>query len=755
MNSLIRNNVSETKTENIFRSFYDPNTFIEKSAIPNNYGFKSKNGTNFKGYPDFFLDKHTFAIIVEAKALKHSAAENEVKWYMDNNKLSGGIIGIAISGQELSQIKVTYYYKENIKSPITTFHIKDKLLSVKNLELLFQQKFKGELVSESELTATIKQLNTTFNEEGKVRATDRSLFFSGILIALRNDNFRNQYKHTTPPSVDETATTDITILESHNLNKALLDAIESELKRKINNLSKEFNWRDRFSFISNIDYHLNDYINIISIIEDKIYKPFINNEKLDILGRAYKIFLSRSGKAENKNIILTPDHIKSLMVKLARLDIDDVVIDTCMGSGGFLMEALEILNNLAQDDLEKQEYIKQHQLIGFENDSILFALACSNMFLHGDGRSNLMFRSSLLSDNSQAIMNNRDSILLKTIKEKKPTKCIINPPYENNNPIDFTKQALEYLEPNGKLIIIMPTPTLRKYQNSGGLTEQILKMAKLDFVIKMPFNIFNEQGRTVNTSIFGFTKTPHKENDEVLFYTLEDDGFESIQHKGRVDINNLWNDIENEIIDTIQNSREIKGVSQKRKIYKDSVLDCSGYIELKKDATKKLVKFGDIFNISPKGKLASSKNDSSGKYDFITASDEWKKHTSYDYDEEALVYALYAGGSLGKSQYVKGKFTPSNLCVVLTPKGNEYPINLKFYNWYLEAIRKQLVSDLADGTSKLTIARDGLLPNYYIEYFPLKEQNEFVKKHIEPYELLQQKLKQEEIKLKDKISTLL
>ena len=572
---------------------------------------------------------------------------------------------------------------------------------------------------------------------------------------MRNNNFRNQYKHTTAPDVEDTATTDATILEAHNLNKSLLDAIETELKRKVNNLSKEFNWRDRFSFISNIDYHLEDYINLISLIENKIFVPFINNEKLDILGKAYKIFLSRSGQAENKNIILTPDHIKSLMVKLARLNVDDVVIDTCMGSGGFLMEALEILSSLAQDDLEKQDYIRQNQLIGFENDSVLFALACSNMFLHGDGRSNLMFRSSLLSDTSQAIVNNRDAILLEKIREKKPTKCIINPPYEKTSPIDFTKQAIEYLEPNGKLIIIMPTPTLRKYQEVDGKTEEILRMAKLDFVIKMPFNLFTEQGRSVNTSIFGFTKTKHNENDEVLFYNLEEDGFESIQHKGRVDVANQWNDIENQIIDAIQNSREIKGISEKRKIYKNSVLNCSGYIELEENTSKTLVKFSDIFEISPKGSLASTKNDPSGKYDFITASDEWKKHSSYDYDKEALVYALYAAGSLGKSQYVNGKFTPSNLCVVLTQKNEKYPVNLKFYNWYLEAIRKQLVSDLADGTSKLTIPRDDLLPDYYIEYFPIEEQDRFVEKYIVPYERLQQKLKLEEEKLKDEMSSLI
>lgn len=33
---------SETVTENLFRDFYGANTFIEKSSIPDKYGFVSK-----------------------------------------------------------------------------------------------------------------------------------------------------------------------------------------------------------------------------------------------------------------------------------------------------------------------------------------------------------------------------------------------------------------------------------------------------------------------------------------------------------------------------------------------------------------------------------------------------------------------------------------------------------------------------------------------------------------------------------------
>lgn len=481
-------NNSETITENIFRNFYGTNTFIEKSAIPKSYGFTSKKGTDYNGYPDFFIDLKDVVIVVEAKALKHSKAEEEVKFYMQNNSITKGIVGIAISGQDISQIKISYFFLRN-KEQIEMFQVRDKLLSLENIKSTYFKKINGESISDEELTRIIKNLNEKFHEDSKVRDTDRSLFFSGILIALRNDDFRATYKNVQPPSETEIATTKLTLLEAHNLNKKLLDAIDIELRGKVNNLSKEFSWKDRFSFILTIDFGLNHYKNIIQIIEKKIYTPFINDEKRDILGKAYRIFLSRtSNKSENKNIIITPDHIKSLMVKLARLDVNDVVLDTCMGTGGFLMEALEVLTNYAGDNLDQIEHICTQQLIGFEIDPVLFSLACSNMFLHGDGRSNLLYRSSLLNDKKQALAskdysNKNDEILLNYIKEKRPTKCVINPPYEKDSSVKFVRQALEYLEPNGKLIIIMPSPTLTKHQEDE-ITEKVLSVARLDFVIK-------------------------------------------------------------------------------------------------------------------------------------------------------------------------------------------------------------------------------------------------------------------------------
>jgi len=411
-----------------------------------------------------------------------------------------------------------------------------------------------------------------------------------------------------------------------------------------------------------------------------------------------------------------------------------------MGTGGFLMEALEKLVFLSKEDKISLEDIKTKQLIGFETDPVLFSLACSNMFLHGDGRSNLLFRSSLLDTN-----NELDKTLLNYIKQQKPTKCIINPPYENNNSILFTIQAIDFLEKNGKLIIIMPTPTLLK--NKDILTKELLKKAKLDFVIKMPFNLFSEQQRSVNTSIFGFTKNPHQADDLVLFFNLKDDGFRSVQHKGKVDSFNKWNDIENNILGLINGETYQNSTAVKRKIFNSNnelILDSS--FEDNNSKYKK-VKLKDLFDFED-GSLASAKGDLSGNIDFITAAAEWQKHNVSSHEQEALVYATKSSGSLGRSHYVNGKFIASNLCLILTPKiTSKYPINLEFYNYYLNNIREFIVGDLAEGTSKLII-KTALLQDYEVDYIPKEKQDAYIKNNIKKLKEIKEALKEQEIKAK-------
>ena len=162
------------------------------------------------------------------------------------------------------------------------------------------------------------------------------------------------------------------------------------------------------------------------------------------------------------------------------------------------------------------------------------------------------------------------------------------------------------------------------------------------------------------------------------------------------------------------------------------------------------MKVSTLFNVS-KGTLASESN-VEGDYPFVTAGEEWKTHTDFKLDTEAIVYAVSAAGSLGRSHYVKGKFIASNLCLVLTSKGDpSHPIDLEFYNCYFAAIRKQIVSDLADGTSKLTISKESF-EDYYIDYIPYDKQLDFVQTKLKEFQALKEKYRQEEASLSFEIA---
>lgn len=551
--------MAESTTENFFREFYGASTFVEKRDIPKKFGFQSKReGSTDDGFPDFFKDMGSWLIVVEAKSgtpgLKsdHAAAIADVRSYMSVNAVPHtDIIGIAVSGQTVDSLRVTYFFRKAGTEEIEELDNPRTLISLDTLTKHYEAAAHGDPLSDAELRRFLVQLNERFHKDSRVRDTERSLFFSALMIALDDPPFRSVYMSQVIPE-------DTRLVEARYLNDQIVAAVKRQLVKKVNSESKQIDWEDRFAFVKTVDIPLDEYKNIISDIDERVHQPSKRTVKRDILGRAYKIFLSRAGKMDNKNIILTPDHIKTLMVDLARLERDDVVLDTCMGSGGFLMDAMEQLVEKAHGDQTRIDDIHENQLIGIELDPILFALACSNMFLHGDGRSNLLFRDSLVTRSKSFTVNTGDEKLRDYVQGLKPTKCVINPPYENDYPINFTMSAIEYLEEGGRLVIIMPNNTLSKGNNEGA-AKAILNKARLDFVIDMPQQLFFEQGRGVKTSVFGFTKTSngHERDGLVTFMDLEDDGHEVRVGFGRRDTGR-WPAIASQVKRTMRDGIEDK-----------------------------------------------------------------------------------------------------------------------------------------------------------------------------------------------------
>jgi len=129
----------------------------------------------------------------------------------------------------------------------------------------------------------------------------------------------------------------------------------------------------------------------------------------------------------------------------------------------------------------------------------------------------------------------------------------------------------------------------------------------------------------------------------------------------------------------------------------------------------------ELFDLE-KGSLQSSKC-IPGDYPFITAAEEWKTHESYTHDCEALIFAMAASGSLGRTHYIKGKFISSDLCFIITPKIG-LKLDLLFYYRLFNFLRRDIVKKTATGTSKLSINRTNF-GSYKLPYFDYEHQTNF------------------------------
>lgn len=137
---------------------------------------------------------------------------------------------------------------------------------------------------------------------------------------------------------------------------------------------------------------------------DLFIKPFAKYHfyatKIDGLGAAYEVLGKLSGKDVKVGQFFTPENVVKFMVRLSELDSDDYVLDPACGTGRFLIHAMyDMLGKVeGKEKGAKIESITKHQLNGTDNDPYVSKLAKMNMYIHGDGKTNIVDEDGLLLD---------------------------------------------------------------------------------------------------------------------------------------------------------------------------------------------------------------------------------------------------------------------------------------------------------------------------------------------------------------------
>ena len=170
-----------------------------------------------------------------------------------------------------------------------------------------------------------------------------------------------------------------------------------------------------------------------------------------------------------------------------------------------------------------------------EFDREIYALACANMLIHKDGKTNLVQ------------LDSRTDEACNWIKSKPITKVLMNPPFENKyGCIPIVKNVLDSVQRGTLCAFILPEKKLEKVNPT--LVKRILQKHTLKKIVKLPEKTFNEG---ITTSIFIFESGIPQNNKEVFACYIEEDGLETVKNQGRHDIKGRWQSIEDKWVNIV------------------------------------------------------------------------------------------------------------------------------------------------------------------------------------------------------------
>ena len=578
---------NERKTENIVRKhlincgyFKDVEIIVEEQKsdfilIDKLLSNASKKGTG-KGYPEFIIRSKgysDFIIIVECKAdpKKHESvnldkyseyAVDGVLLYASFLSKEFDVLAIAVSGENETELKISQFLHLKNTHKSHRF-LGNEILSLDNYYNAFLQsdmKFNQDYLKLLEYT---KELNDLLHSK-KIKEAQRSLLISGILIALQNTAFKNSFSAHKKPE---------------QLAKNLLSTIVDEFTNANLPADKVNNLKQAYSFIltnTTITTDKDFFIELIKSIETNVNNFMKTYKYFDTLGQFYIEFLRYANSDKGLGIVLTPPHITELFSELAGVNQDSILLDNCMGTGGFLISAMKTMVKDAKGNQSKIESIKKKQLIGIEYQDDIYALGISNMIIHGDGKTNVY-----LGDCFEEIIKVKDNF--------KPTVGFLNPPYKSKKSdieeLDFVLNNINALEKGGKCVAIIPLSCAIATKGDVLVRkQQIIENHTLEAVMSMPEDIFHNSKVGVTTCIMVITAhIPHPKGKKTWLGYWREDGFVKTKGKGRIDLNDTWGKIKENWLNTYINRESSEKLSVTKELYANDEWCAENYLNANYD----------------------------------------------------------------------------------------------------------------------------------------------------------------------------
>ena len=547
----------------------------------------SKTGKQGVGRPEFvvrFEDQSDFLMVVECKAdpAKHESrggdrpadfAVDGVLHYAKHLSQGFNVLAIAVSGMSPGLLSVSHFWHLQGESgpkpadfPAGNLHPLGQYLSgyrkhgIPRRHGLYA------------LDKLARDLNSRMHHL-KITPADRTLLVSAILIALQEDKIPGN--HPGMSGAD------------------LLDWVKRIAIKSMRQAGVEdygiMALKGKYGFMDEAGTGaLSEGTNMADMVEEIRRRGMPLIARLgthDSIGRFYLEFLRYSNNDKELGIVLTPPHITDLAAELAGAGKNDIAYDNCAGTGGFLISAMKRMLHDAEGDEKKQEEIRKFRVVGLELNAGIVCLLHYNMYLHGDGRSNMKLRNCF---KPQA---------MRAVKELEPTVGLLNPPFKDRSSdteeMAFVLNNLEVLKEGGDSMCVALLPMSWTRPATGGaelaFKRQLLDKHTLEAVISLPDNLFYNSKASVVTCLMVIrAHRPHAPGKKTWFAYGKNDGFEMRHHFGRVDHKGRWDDIVKEWVARFHNRDVVPGFSVSQRVRAEDEWCAEAYIQADYGALKRL-----------------------------------------------------------------------------------------------------------------------------------------------------------------------
>lgn len=477
------------------------------------------NQLGFQGVADkpdgWYLpnNKNDVAVVLETKASRIALGQAQVDELLKNVRIMQSqykkVVGVLYNGEDVRVFKG----EEEVKTPNKLQNVR-YYLSLYTVDSIDKERI-------YQLTAKIN--NSLHFEFGIKNLYHRMIFTACALVAERYGAGLKRLK-------DLGYSTFHTAIHS-TLSKSLIKSRNQNVKIDI--LLEEYS--DIKMNTTDNQVAINNFIDWVVEISECVNSNEWRGE--DVMGIFFNEF-NRYKKKSERGQVFTPEHITDFMYKILEVDQNDRILDATCGSGGFLVKSMaNMIREAGGMDTDKASEIKTHQLYGIEFDREIYALACANMLIHKDGKTNL------------EQMDARTEEAGEWIKAKDITKVLMNPPYENKyGCMTIVENVLNSVPAHTMCAFILPDKKLEKA--SKAQMKRILKNHRLRKVIKLPEDLFFNVG--VTTSIFVFETGIGQNGEEFFACYMEKDGLATVKNKGRHDVHGKWTNIENHWVDVMK-----------------------------------------------------------------------------------------------------------------------------------------------------------------------------------------------------------